>query len=649
MSETLGPHDVPCGTNQIKESSLFYKECEQAARLLAVVTKKEKKHAMNEAILKIIGNVRCRGGEFKKKKFKGLKAWFPENETAIKAKIKRRIESDLKKIEIEMSEQNNKVKPASNRVSSGRKSQGEGEESLGRVLEMPYHKISKKIGELGPYDVPCGSNASGQGAEGFHSDCSYFALIFPRLSKEEKDDAVQRIINSLEKRGGKFKKKMKDVGWVEESGSDTVVKRVLTCIANYGRKNGVISTETMNLIRQEVLCNRKGKEYAVVSMQRAQGFEKDANFDDSYYFLRTACYVYKTMLVENVESNKNETKWNLARTYRRLAEVLVDNGQKQGQALPYFEMAARACEELKHWDTLGAIKCQIAHCYKRKGDRSTADRMLQEAHDYLFSARWPLPLEFEMSDPTAKLFYYQYSANLLRGDGKHEASLDHYERSCLLQPTEDRQFSQDDHDNFLNISGKAYHGIGMAYTEQGKYDEADTYLRRSMSQLLKRYGPNHPEYTDNYLILAKGQMMRGKIGNARYLLENYLNLYRDKPAHPSYPFGLGHLGKTWEKEKNYREALNVYIRALELNEARIGKGIAHLDVAYTLNSIANCLRKDEKFDDASDTCKRAYETLRKLGYEDDGDHPTMVYNRNLHGRICSRDISSTYDETLLCT
>ncbi|CAB1096777.1 unnamed protein product [Ectocarpus sp. CCAP 1310/34] len=208
---------------------------------------------------------------------------------------------------------------------------------------------------------------------------------------------------------------------------------------------------------------------------------------------------------------------------------------------------------------------------------------------------------------------------------------------------EAREF--EDHDS--EESRRAMHGENTARSrlahvleKQGKFEEAETIYRHSMSILKKTHGPDHPEIAtglNNWAGLLSSQHheanfslafrvpCQGKYDAAEPLYVRSLAI-REKvygPDHPEVATSLNNRAEFLRHQGKYEEAEPLHDRSLAILEKVLGPD--HLDVAIVLNNWAETLHRQGKYEEAGPLYVRSLAIREKVSGP---DHPVVAKGLN---------------------
>ncbi|MDP8189986.1 tetratricopeptide repeat protein, partial [Pasteurella skyensis] len=136
--------------------------------------------------------------------------------------------------------------------------------------------------------------------------------------------------------------------------------------------------------------------------------------------------------------------------------------------------------------------------------------------------------------------------------------------------------------DYANAQG----GLAGVFYEQGKYDKAEPFYKRSLAITEKALGENHPDVATTLNNLANLYRTQGEYAKAEPLYKRDLAITEKALGenHPSVATTLNNLALLYKKQGEYAKAEPLYNRALAITEKALGEN--HPDVATTLNNLA---------------------------------------------------------------
>jgi len=164
--------------------------------------------------------------------------------------------------------------------------------------------------------------------------------------------------------------------------------------------------------------------------------------------------------------------------------------------------------------------------------------------------------------------------------------------------------------------------LGVVLTRQGKYAEAERVLREPLAIQATLGRPSYGTILNN---LAAVLLAQGKFEEAEHIVRESLQVKATTlgPEHPSYAASLHNLASVLSAQGKYHESKRVLDEALALKEKVLG--IEHPDYLRSLNNLATILLGQCKFMEAERILRASLLGLeRAVGRE----HPD--YSRSLH-------------------
>uniref|UniRef100_UPI0040568F6E tetratricopeptide repeat protein n=1 Tax=Candidatus Electronema sp. TaxID=2698783 RepID=UPI0040568F6E len=156
------------------------------------------------------------------------------------------------------------------------------------------------------------------------------------------------------------------------------------------------------------------------------------------------------------------------------------------------------------------------------------------------------------------------------------------------------------------------------YYFQGRYAEAESLYKRSLTIYEQKLGKNHPSVSVTMNSIAMLYRVQGRYSEAEPLYKRALEIREQKLGkdHPAVAINLKNLAGLYQAQSRYSEAEPLYKRALEIREQKFGKD--HPDVAQSLNNLAELYKAQGKYAEAKPLCQRSLSILKaKLP----ADHP----------------------------
>ncbi|KAH7151967.1 hypothetical protein B0J13DRAFT_470560, partial [Dactylonectria estremocensis] len=164
------------------------------------------------------------------------------------------------------------------------------------------------------------------------------------------------------------------------------------------------------------------------------------------------------------------------------------------------------------------------------------------------------------------------------------------------------------------------HMLGMLYSDQGKFKEAEEMYERALEGYEKALGPDHTSTLTTVNNLGLLYSDQGKFKEAGEMYERALE-GKEKalgPHHTSTLDTVNNLGNLYSHQGKFKEAEEMYGRALEGKETALGPH--HTSTLGTVNNLGNLYSDQGKFKEAEEMYERALE-----GYEKAlGPHHTLT-------------------------
>ncbi|KAH7132768.1 acyl transferase/acyl hydrolase/lysophospholipase, partial [Dactylonectria macrodidyma] len=155
------------------------------------------------------------------------------------------------------------------------------------------------------------------------------------------------------------------------------------------------------------------------------------------------------------------------------------------------------------------------------------------------------------------------------------------------------------------------HMLGMLYSDQGKFQEAEEIYERALEGYEKTLGPHHTSTLNTVNNLGLLYLDQGKFKEAEEMYERALE-GREKalgPQHTSTLSRVNNLGNLYNVQGKLKEAEEMYERALEGREKALGPH--HTSTLDTVNNLGLLYFDQGKFKEAEEMYKRALEGREK--------------------------------------
>ena len=140
--------------------------------------------------------------------------------------------------------------------------------------------------------------------------------------------------------------------------------------------------------------------------------------------------------------------------------------------------------------------------------------------------------------------------------------------------------------------------LALLYISQGKYNEAETLLLRSLSIMEKELGENHPHVATSLNNLAELYHSQGKYNEAEPFFLRSLSIYENQLGenHPDVANSLNNLAGLYRSQGKYKVAEPLCLRSLSIYENQLGENHPH--VATSLNNLASIYNYQGKYNEA---------------------------------------------------
>jgi tetratricopeptide (TPR) repeat protein len=174
-------------------------------------------------------------------------------------------------------------------------------------------------------------------------------------------------------------------------------------------------------------------------------------------------------------------------------------------------------------------------------------------------------------------------------------------------------------------------GLASLYKDQGKYNEAEPLLLRSLSIDEKVYGEDHLDVAISLNNLASLYKDQGKYNEAEPLYQRSLFILEKQLGenHPHVATSLNNLAGLYDSQGKYNEAEPLYRRSLFILEKQLGEN--HPQVAISLNGLANLYHNQGKYNEAEPLYRRSLSIWEKQLGE---NHPDVAASLNNLAEFC---------------
>jgi len=165
--------------------------------------------------------------------------------------------------------------------------------------------------------------------------------------------------------------------------------------------------------------------------------------------------------------------------------------------------------------------------------------------------------------------------------------------------------------NDPKVQAELYQNLGNIYQKLGKFDQADSLLRRALDQRKSLFGADSPEVAESLLALALLRSDQAHLEEAEQLARQALEMTRRHfpPNHPAVAKAMLALGKILGQRGSYDQAIQVLGEAVRLQSA---PGVATTDLASSLSALADAQYSAGHYDVCDPLYRRVLEMHRQL-------------------------------------
>ncbi|KAL6406244.1 tetratricopeptide repeat domain protein [Ilyonectria robusta] len=155
------------------------------------------------------------------------------------------------------------------------------------------------------------------------------------------------------------------------------------------------------------------------------------------------------------------------------------------------------------------------------------------------------------------------------------------------------------------------HMLGVLYSDQGKFKEAEEMCERALEGHEKALGSHHPSTLNTVNSLGSLYNHQGKLKEAEEMYKRALE-GKEKalgPHHPSTLSAVNNLGSLYNHQGKFKEAEEMYERALEGREKALGS--RHTSTLNSVHYLGILYNDQDKFKEAEEMYERALEGCEK--------------------------------------
>jgi CHAT domain-containing protein/Tfp pilus assembly protein PilF len=186
--------------------------------------------------------------------------------------------------------------------------------------------------------------------------------------------------------------------------------------------------------------------------------------------------------------------------------------------------------------------------------------------------------------------------------------------------------------------------LAQLYSDQGNYSAAEPLYKRSLEIREKALGPNHADVALSLNNLGGLYLLQGNYSAAEPLYKRSLSIWEKTfgPNHPNVALSLSNLAKLYSDQGNYSAAEPFYKRSLDIYEKALGSN--HPDVGTSLSNLAALYVDQGNYSAAEPLLKRSVSILEKaLG----SNHPDVATSLSNLGLLYSSQGNYSAAEPLL--
>ena len=160
-----------------------------------------------------------------------------------------------------------------------------------------------------------------------------------------------------------------------------------------------------------------------------------------------------------------------------------------------------------------------------------------------------------------------------------------------------------------NVQAELYQNLGSIYQKLGKFDQADSLLRRALEQRKSLFGADSPEVADSLVALGLLRSDQARLPEAEQLIRQGLEMDKRHlpPRHPSIAKATLALGKVLGQRGSYDQAIQALEEAVQL-----APGGASTDLANSLSALADTQCSAGHYDLCDPLHRRVLELHRQL-------------------------------------
>jgi serine/threonine protein kinase len=165
--------------------------------------------------------------------------------------------------------------------------------------------------------------------------------------------------------------------------------------------------------------------------------------------------------------------------------------------------------------------------------------------------------------------------------------------------------------NDPKVQAELYQNLGTIYQKLGKFDPADSLLRRALEQRKSLFGPDSSEVAESLVTLGLLRADQAKYDEAEQLIRQGLEMSQRHlpPNHPAVARDRYALGKVLGQHGSYDQAIPVLGEAVRLQSA---PGASTTDLADSLSALADTQCSAGHYETCDPLHRRVLEMRRQL-------------------------------------
>jgi len=215
---------------------------------------------------------------------------------------------------------------------------------------------------------------------------------------------------------------------------------------------------------------------------------------------------------------------------------------------------------------------------------------------------------------------------VFENDGQYDRAIKYYKKSLSIE----ENVGGKEHKNMAT----GYNNIAMAYKEKGEYKNALKYLNQSLTINKKVMGEEHESTAISYNNIGLVYWKKGDYNNALENHQKSLTIRKEVLGehHLQTARSFNNIGAVYRDKKDNKMALLFYRKCLDIREKEYGDG--HPITAYTYNGIALVYENTKNLEKATKFIRKALDIREKVLGE---NHPLTKESRISYERICSKN------------